>query len=304
VELRHLRAFTAVAEELHFGRAAHRLHVAQPALSQQVKQLEQDVGAVLLERTTRQVRLTSAGAVFLEHAHRVLQEAERARESVLVTERGERGELRVGVTGVITWRLLPRMARAYRRRYPHVRLELRPSVFSAAQVSALIDGQIDVGFLRAPVPAGPLASRVILNESLMAVLPQDHPLAGEPEVHLVDLADDAFVSYVSMQGSALRDAAVHACFSAGFTPRVVQEAPDTHTVVALVGAAVGVALMPASAETLQIEGVVFTPIAGGVDVRVPIALAWREGDTSPVLAGFLATAEEVLPSPAPGSGGR
>jgi DNA-binding transcriptional LysR family regulator len=250
------------------------------------------------------VRLTSAGAVFLEHAHRVLREAERARESVLVTERGERGELRVGVTGVITWRLLPRMARAYRRRYPHVRLELRPSVFSAAQVSALIDGQIDVGFLRAPVPAGPLASRVILNESLMAVLPQDHPLAGEPEVHLVDLADDAFVSYVSMQGSALRDAAVHACFSAGFTPRVVQEAPDTHTVVALVGAAVGVALMPASAETLQIEGVVFTPIAGGVDVRVPIALAWREGDTSPVLAGFLATAEEVLPSPAPGSGGR
>ena len=303
MELRHLRAFTAVAEELHFGRAARRLHVAQPALSQQVKQLEQDVGAVLLERTTRQVRLTSAGAVFLEHAHRVLREAELARESVLVTARGERGELRVGVTGVITWRLLPRMARAYRQRYPLVRLELRPSVFSAAQVSALIDGEIDVGFLRAPVPVGPLASRVILNEPLMAVLPQDHPLAGEPEVHLAGLADDAFVSYVSMQGSALRDAAVHACFSAGFTPRVVQEAPDTHTVVALVGAAVGVALMPASAETLQIEGVVFTPIAGGVDVRVPIALAWREGDSSPVLANFLATAEEVLPTPGPGTDG-
>ncbi len=300
MELRHLRAFTAVAEELHFGRAAHRLHLAQPALSQQVKQLEQDVGTVLLERTTRQVRLTPAGAVFLEHAHRILREAALARESVLVTERGERGELRVGVTGVITWRLLPRMARAYRQRYPLVRLELSPSVFSAAQVSALIDGRIDVGFLRAPVPAGPLASRVILNESLTAVLPQDHPLAGEPEVDLADLADENFVSYVSMQGSALRDAAVHACFSAGFTPRVVQEAPDTHTVVALVGASVGVALMPASAETLQIEGVVFTPIAGGVDVRVPIALAWREGDTSPVLAGFLATAEEVLPSPAPG----
>ena len=125
---------------------------------------------------------------------------------------------------------------------------------------------------------------------------------GEPErlrTSGVRSLDDAFVSYVSMQGSALRDAAVHACFTAGFTPRVVQEAPDTHTVVALVGASVGVALMPASAETLQIEGVVFTPIAGGVDVRVPIALAWRQGDTSPVLANFLATAEEVLPSPAP-----
>jgi DNA-binding transcriptional LysR family regulator len=299
-----MRAFAAVAEELHFGRAAHRLHMAQPALSQQVKQLEQDLGTMLLERTTRQVRLTSAGAVFLEHARRVLLEAERARESVLVTERGERGEIRVGVTGVITWRLLPRMARAYRRRFPLVRLGLHPSVFSAAQVSALIDGQIDVGFLRAPVPAGPLASRVILNESLMAVLPQDHPLAGEPEVDLTALAHDNFVTYPSMQGSALRDAAVHACFSAGFTPRVVQEAPDTHTVVALVGAAVGVALMPASAETLQIEGVVFTPIAGGVDVRVPIVLAWRNGDPSPVLAGFLATAEEILPTPAPGPAGQ
>ncbi len=304
MELRHMRAFAAVAEELHFGRAAHRLHMAQPALSQQVKQLEQDLGTMLLERTTRQVRLTSAGAVFLEHARRVLLEAERARESVLVTERGERGEIRVGVTGVITWRLLPRMARAYRRRFPLVRLGLHPSVFSAAQVSALIDGQIDVGFLRAPVPAGPLASRVILNESLMAVLPQDHPLAGEPEVDLTALAHDNFVTYPSMQGSALRDAAVHACFSAGFTPRVVQEAPDTHTVVALVGAAVGVALMPASAETLQIEGVVFTPIAGGVDVRVPIVLAWRNGDPSPVLAGFLATAEEILPTPAPGPAGQ
>jgi DNA-binding transcriptional LysR family regulator len=304
VELRHLRAFAAVAEELHFGRAAHRLRMAQPALSQQVKQLEQDVGALLLERTTRQVRLTSAGAVFLEHARRVLLEAERARESVLVSERGERGEIRVGVTGVITWRLLPRLARAYRRRFPLVRLELHPSVFSAAQVSALLDGQIDVGFLRAPVPAGPLASRVILNEPLMAVLPQDHPLADRPEVDLTALSGENFVTYPSMHGSALRDAAVHACFSAGFTPRVVQEAPDTHTVVALVGAAVGVALMPASAERLQIEGVVFTPIAGEIDVRVPIALAWRDGDPSPVLAGFLATAEEILPTPAAGPAGQ
>ena len=302
MELRHLRAFAAVAEELHFGRAAARLHTAQPALSQQVKQLERDVGALLLERTTRQVRLTGAGVVFLEHVHRVLSEVDRARESVLATERGARGEIRVGVTGAITWRLLPRMARAYRLRYPLVRLDLHPAVFSGTQVSSLLDGRIDVGFLRAPVPDGPLASRVILNEPLMAVLPLDHPLAGEDAVDLADLSGDAFVTYPSRQGSALRDAAVHACFSVGFTPRVVQEAPDTHTVVALVGAAVGVTLMPASAEQLQLEGVVFRPIAGGVDVRVPIALAWRREDPSPVLAGFLATAEEVLPSPLPGDG--
>lgn len=296
MELRHLRAFVAVAEELHFGRAAQRLHIAQPPLSQQIKQLEQDLGVVLLERTTRQVRLTNAGAVFLEHAERVLAEVDRARESVLVTERGERGEIRVGVTGATTWRLLPRMARAYRKRYPLVRLELVPTVFSGAQFSALLDGEIDVGFLRAPVPAGPLASRVLLNEPLVAVLPQEHRFAGQRSVDLAALADENFVSYPSMQGSSLRDAAVHACFSAGFIPRVVQEAPDTHTVVALVGAAVGVALLPASAEKLQLEGVVFLPVTGA-DVRVPIALAWRSGDPSPVLAGFLTVAEEILPSP-------
>ncbi len=298
MELRHLRAFLAVAEELHFGRAATRLHVAQPALSQQIKQLEQDVGALLLERTTRQVRLTGTGAAFVGHARRVLDEIERARESVLLTECGERGEIRVGVTGAITWRLLPRVARTYRARYPLVRLQLHPAVFSGAHVAALHDGRIDVGFLRAPVPSGPLASRVILNESLVAVLPAGHPLAHQREVALTDLSNENFVSYPSMQGSTLRDAAVHACYSAGFTPRVVQEAPDTHTVVALVGAAVGVALLPASAETLQFEGVVFAPIAGDVDVRVPIALAWRRHDRSPVLARFLATAEEVLPGPA------
>ncbi len=298
MELRHLRAFLAVAEELHFGRAAGRLHIAQPALSQQIKQLEQDVGAVLLERTTRQVRLTGTGATFVGHARRVLAEIERARESVLLTECGERGEIRVGVTGAITWRLLPRVARTYRERYPLVRMELYPAVFSAAQIGALHDGQIDVGFLRAPVPPGPLASRLIVNESLVAVLPEGHPLAHRREVALADLANENFVSYPSMHGSALRDAAIHACYSAGFTPRVVQEAPDTHTVVALVGAAVGVALLPASAETLQYEGVVFTPIAGDVDVRVPVALAWRRHDRSPVLARFLATAEEVLPGPA------
>ncbi|WP_219415096.1 LysR substrate-binding domain-containing protein [Pseudonocardia nigra] len=295
MELRHLRAFAAVAEELHFGRAAARLHMAQPPLSQQIKTLERDLGVLLLERTTRQVRLTNAGAVFLEHARRVLAEADRARESVLLTEQGERGEIRVGLTGVTTWRLLPRLTRAYRERYPLVRLELNPTVFTGAQLNALLDGGIDVGILRAPVPPL-LASRTLLDEELVAVLPDDHPLATRPSVPLGELAGENFVSYPPRQGSSLRDRAFSACSAVGFWPRVVQEAADTYTVVALVGAAVGVALLPASAERLQFEGVVFRPVTGA-DVRVPVALAWREGDPSPVLAGFLAIAEEVLPSP-------
>ena len=136
MELRHLRAFVAVAEEAHFGRAAQRLHMAQPPLSQQVKQLERELGVLLLERTTRRVRTTNAGVVFLERARAILSDVERARESVLLAERGESGVIRVGLTGATTWRLLPRLARAYRKRYPMVRLELQPAVFSGQQVSA------------------------------------------------------------------------------------------------------------------------------------------------------------------------
>jgi DNA-binding transcriptional LysR family regulator len=293
MELRHLRAFAAVAEELHFGRAAARLHIAQPPLSQQIKQLERDLGVRLLERTTRQVRLTNAGVVFLEHARRVLTEADRARESVLLTERGERGEIRVGLTGATTWRLLPRLTRAYRERYPLVRLELHPSVFSGAQISALLDGGIDVALLRAPVPAL-LESRTVLDEELVAVLPDEHPLAARASVPLADLAGENFVSYPDRQGSNLRDTAMRACTDAGFWPRVVQEAQDTYTVVALVAAAVGVALLPASAEWLQFEGVAFRPVTGA-DVRVPVALTWRPGDGSRILSGFLEVAGETLP---------
>lgn len=293
MELRHLRAFAAVAEELHFGRAAARLHIAQPPLSQQIKQLERDLGVRLLERTTRQVRLTNAGVVFLEHARRVLTEADRARESVLLTERGERGEIRVGLTGATTWRLLPRLTRVYRERYPLVRLELHPSVFSGAQISALLDGGIDVALLRAPVPAL-LESRTVLDEELVAVLPDEHPLAACASVPLADLAGENFVSYPDRQGSNLRDTAMRACADVGFWPRVVQEAQDTYTVVALVAAAVGVALLPASAEWLQFEGVAFRPVTGA-DVRVPVALTWRPGDGSRILSGFLEVAGEILP---------
>jgi DNA-binding transcriptional LysR family regulator len=293
VELRHLRAFVAVAEELHFGRAAARLHIAQPPLSQQIRHLERDLGVQLLERTTRRVRLTNAGAVFLEHARRVLTEADRARESVLLTEQGERGEIRVGLTGATTWRLLPRMTRAYRARYPLVRLELHPSVFSGAQISALLDGGIDVGLLRAPVPA-PLVSRTLLDEDLVAVLPDEHPLAARSSVPLAELAEENFVSYPERQGSNLLDTALRGCASVGFWPRVVQEAQDTYTVVALVAAAVGVALLPASAEWLHFEGVAFRPVTGA-DLRVPVALSWRPGNDSPVLAGFLAVAAETFP---------
>jgi DNA-binding transcriptional LysR family regulator len=302
IELRHLQTFVVVAEELHFTRAAERLHMAQPPLSNTIKQLEQELGARLFERTTRRVRLTGAGEVYLVHARNALAELDRGRESVLMALGGERGRIGVGLTGITTGRLLSRLARSYRARYPHVQLDLHPEAFSGPQEDALLDNRIDVGFLRHNVSSGLLASRPLFEEQLVATLPEQHHLAGREVVSIADLAGEDFVSYPPGQGSQLRQVFLAACSEAGFRPRVRQEAHDTHMVVALVSAEVGVALMPASVERFEVEGVVFRPLAERRHT-LPVVLAWRAGDSSPVLGRFLDLSEEMFPSPAPEGAG-
>jgi DNA-binding transcriptional LysR family regulator len=293
MELRHLRAFVAVGEELHFGRAAQRLHVAQPPLSQLIKGLERELGVELFTRTTRQVKLTPTGKVFLEYVRSALDAVDRARESVRRAGRGEIGQIRVGFTGLTTCRVLPVVARAYRERFPQVRLDLHTAMFSGEQVQGLLDGVIDVGFIRIGVSTPKLESRVLEDDPIVLVLSESHPLTSHESIRLADLAAERFVSYPSRRGSSLRDAVVIACTAAGFTPQVVQEAPDTHTIMSLVGADVGVALLPGSVADLHMEGVVYRPVSDPTP-QVPLAMAWRRGDDSPVLAGFLRVATDVL----------
>ncbi|MEN3121528.1 LysR substrate-binding domain-containing protein [Janibacter sp. LM] len=295
MELKHLRAFLIVAEELHFSRAAERLHMAQPPLSHLIKQLEADLGCMLFERTTRRVRLTSAGEVYREHVEVALADLDRAREAALMALGGDRGRIVVGLTGITTGLLLPQLARAYRLRYPNVQLDLRPEPFSGANEEALLDRRIDVAFLRHRVSTSALTGRLIAKEALVAAVPAHHPLAQASNISIADLADENFVAYPPGQGSSLRGVFFSACSDAGFRPRIIQEVKDTQMMASLVSAEVGVAVLPDSVARFNIEGVTFRPLAESAH-HLPVYLAWRSEEPSPALQRLLEMSEEIWPA--------
>ena len=292
MELRHLRYFVAVAEERHFGRAAARLHMAQPPLSQQIRQLEQEVETPLFERTTRRVDLTPAGELLLERARDILAAVDRAAVDAGRAARGQLGRLSIGFTGSATYELLPRVAQRVRAALPDIQLELHGEMLTPAQVGGLRTGMIDVAFLRPPVEASDLDVRTIRQEPLVAALPRDHRLANRTSIPLRALAEEPFVTYPSHFRSVMHDSVEEACSQAGFRPRVVQEVSETATLVSFVAAGIGVALVPGSVRHLQVTGAVYRPLSGRTP-QVELALAWRAGDRSAVLAHFL---EQVVPA--------
>ncbi|GAB3205230.1 LysR family transcriptional regulator [Marinactinospora thermotolerans] len=301
MELRHLLGFVAVAEELHFGRAAARLHMAQPPLSRQIRLLERDLGVRLFERNTRSVRLTSAGQALLEPARRVLAEAEVARRAALAGGQGEVGRVSIGFAGASSHETLPRLTRAVRSRHPGIELVLHGQTYSGEAAAKVASGELDLGFVRLPVHGEGVALRVIEHEELIAALPADHPLAAGSTVRLPELADEPFVTFPGTRGSSVRDALVHACVSAGFNPRIVQEAPDSYTILALVGSGVGVTLTISSVRHIRHPGLVYRRLAGPPR-HLTAALAWRQDNASAALRRVLEAAETALPTP-PAYGG-
>jgi DNA-binding transcriptional LysR family regulator len=303
VELRQLRYFLAVAEERHFGRAAGRLHMAQPPLSQAIKQLEQELGVQLFERTSRRVELTSAGEVFKVRSEEILAAVHSAAEDAARAESGEVGRLSLGFTGSATYELLPQLARALKDELPDVTFELHGELLTPRSVSGLIDGSLDLAFLRPPVRAPGLTVHVIRHEPLIAALPESHALARQHSVPLARLADEPFITYPSHYLSVVHDAVFDACRKAGFEPHVTQEVGETSTLVAFVAAGLGVALVPASVRHLQITGTVYRPLAGTAE-EVGLALAYRAQDNDPVLRRVLSRVYGLAGGPrrAPGSG--
>lgn len=293
MELRHLRYYVAVAEECHFGRAAERLHIAQPPLSQQIKALESELGVRLLNRSTRKVELTPAGERFLDRARGILASLDAAGVEAARIASGEVGRLAVGFTGTATYELLPTLARVLHEDMPGIELDLKGEMLTPRQVTALGDGTIDVGFLRPPVNDPGLEVRVLRREPLIAALPESHPLADRPSVRLADLKAETFISYPSHRRSVVHDAVFAACRRAGFQPTEVQEVAETSTLVAFVAAGLGVALVPASVQHLHITGATFKPLAGTTG-EVELAVAWRKGDDSPVLARVLSRAQTLI----------
>jgi DNA-binding transcriptional LysR family regulator len=281
----------AVAEELHFGRAAARLHLAQPALSQQIHQVEQELGVSLFHRTTRHVGLTDAGKQLLRDATRILEEVEQAIEAARRAQGGELGRLVLGFVGSAASDVLPRVLRAYREQRPAVEVALR-EMDSAEGLAALAAGRIDAALLRPPVVDPALAHAVIRREPFVVALPQQHPLAAQPRIALADLAGEAFILFPRNWGSGVYDRVIAHCDQAGFSPRVVQEATEMSTIAGLVAAGIGISLVPASIALLRTAGVVYRTLDAGA-LTAEMAVAWRRDDTSAVLATFLEVARQA-----------
>ncbi len=292
MELRHLRYFVVVAEELHFGRAAARLHIAQPPLSQQIHQLEAELGVPLFQRTTRRVTLTDAGRLFLEDARRILAQVEQAKQSARRAQRGELGRLVVGFVGSAASDVLPILLRAYRDRYAEVEVVLR-EMDTAEGLAALEAGTIQAGILRPPIDDPSLACEVIRREPFVVALPKQHPLAQRAPIALPDLAGEPFILFPRRWGSGLYDNVISHCHQAGFSPRVVQEATEMSTIVGLVAAGIGISLVPASVALLRTAGVVYRAL-GESGLMAEMAVVWRRDEQSPVLDAFLEVARRTV----------
>lgn len=289
MEIRQLRYFVTVATTRHFGQAAEQLHMSQSPLSQAIRQLEAQVGATLLTRTTRRVDLTPAGEAFLRDAQRILAAVETAEARAKVLDAGNAGLLRIGATGLAAFRHLPRLARIAAQRVPGLVLRFEPDLLTPAQELALDEDRIDLGVLRPPLRPRLLASRLICRERLVLVVPETHHLAGRQLVEVVDLQDEDFVTY-GVPDSVVDVTVTQACLAAGFLPRRSIGAGQAPMILTLVAAGLGVAVLPESVQALKVEGIRVIPVAD--DVHVDLALAWRRDDSSPVLSRLLEVLED------------
>ena len=277
MELRHLRAFVAVAEERHFRRAAERLGVTQPPLSILIQALEQEVGTLLLRRTRRSVELTEAGALFLAEARDVLNRVQRATKVARDVEQGHAGRLEVGFTGSCAFNpVLWRLFRAFRERYSQIDLILT-ELNTLALLDAVSDRKLDAAFLRPPVDGTEgVVVEPVLQEEMVVALPADHPLASEPVLPLTALRKETILLRPRPVGAGLADAILAACRDAGFRPLLGQQsAPQMSSILSLVAAGLGVSIVPASMQSVLPTEIAYRALAGEPVLRAPIALAFR-----------------------------
>jgi len=293
MELRHLRYFLAVAEELHFHRAAARLHISQPPLSQQIRALERELGVTLLERNRRRVTLTAAGESFRDDARSVLAAVERASERARDVARGSLGSLSIGFVGSAMFSpTLPDILREFRAGHPDVELVLR-ELPTVAQLNALVRGELDLGVIRGPIEETEIDPQLefltIQRENLVAALPSDHPLASRRRLRAESLRGETFVILERRDAPGLFAGLASAMGDAGGVPDDVLEVAEMQTIISLVAGGFGVSLVPASVGQVDRSGVAFRPLAGPTPT-IELSLAWRSGGDSPVRNAFIAAA--------------
>ena len=297
MEIQQIRAFLAVAEELHFGRAAAKLFMAQPPLSRAIQNLERELGTLLFARSTRSVRLTPAGEALVQPATDILDGVRRAGVAVSSAGKGETGRVRVAFAGASSHVMVGTLAKLVRATHPGIDFELYSSNFATPALDKVINQEMEIGLGRWNfIPAG-IEHRVIAYENLVIAIPSSHPLADRQYVSMKDLVGEHFVTLPQDPGAILRDYLMRLASTAGFVPSIVQVAPDTWTLVSLVAAGIGVALTVSTvAENVHYPGVVFLPLD---DEMAPILLqlVWRTDNDSPALREVLRLSEEVLPTP-------
>ncbi|MEQ9720933.1 LysR family transcriptional regulator [Yersinia alsatica] len=261
IELRHLRYFIAVAEELHFGRAAERLRISQPPLSQQIQILEEQIGARLLARNNRNVSLTQAGTLFLKESYQILAQVNSASEKAARLHRGESGELTIGFTSSAPFiSAVSKNLRAFRQLHPQVHIKMQ-EVNTKQQIEPLLDGRLDLGVMRNTRLPDALQYRLLLREPLVAVVHEEHPLAALPSIQYSSLAEQPFVFFAREVGTALYDEILTLLARAGITPYITQEVGEAMTIVGLVSSGLGVSILPASFTRVKVDGVKYLPLA-------------------------------------------
>jgi DNA-binding transcriptional LysR family regulator len=285
MELRHLKYFVAVAEELHFGKAAKKLNIAQPPLSQQIMNLEEELGIKLFDRSKRKIEMTTAGSHFLKEARQVLLHVEQAAETARRIHGGKAGRLVVGFVGSVIHTFLPEGLRLFRERFPDVELDLH-EINTAEQIALLHAKRIDVGFLYTSAQDAILASRTLTLAPLMAVLHNKHPLSGRKSVNIRELANEPFIANTRSSEPVVRDAFISLCHSSGFSPRIAQEAGQVQTVLGLVASGLGACLLPDFIKNIRRPGVQYIPLSGSPPA-VKLAVVWRSDNPSILVKSFV-----------------
>ncbi|PTT67715.1 LysR family transcriptional regulator [Arthrobacter sp. HMWF013] len=297
MDLKHLRAFAVLAEELHFGRAAERLAVAQPQLSVWIRRLEQDLGVVLFDRSSRVVRLTDAGQAVYGPILKTLESASLIERAAMLGSSAVVGQVVVGYAGASSRDVVPPLAKAVRMAEPGIELKLRSLVYGGLAPGEVAAGAIDIGFSRLPVRDKDVRTRIFAYERILVALPEDHKLASADVVPLADLGSEPFVAFPATIGSNLRNATTRLALEAGFSPRVMQEAPDSYAVLSLVAAGVGVTLTLSSVTHVNPPGLVYRELAGP-PTYLAVVVVWRDRGVSRATQAVLDIFEQVRPTPA------
>ncbi|WP_434446659.1 LysR family transcriptional regulator [Lentzea sp. E54] len=293
MEIRHLRYFAAVADTCHFGQAAKRLNMAQPALSHAIRQLEDELGVCLLLRTTRRVELTDAGRFFLDEALHMLNRIDAGIHGVRLLSAGRSGLVRIGLTGAVAFAHMPLLVQSIRKKLPGVEFEVHADLSTREQCDKLREETLDLGVVHPPVHRDDVELRIIGDEPLILALPADHPLTAKESTTVADLRDEPFITGAEAE-SGIADPVLQMCLNAGFHPRKRHEASSMPMLLALVAAGLGIGVVPASARSVPLPGIVFRCLGGVASVQV--ALAWNRSKRSRVVANLLKVLVDEMPT--------